>query len=776
MIRRQALAAMLVPLCLAVAARPGAAAWPHDPNVGNVALCTAANIQAATTMVPDGAGGAFVAWLDLRGGTDYDVYAQHVSAAGVPLWGVNGVAVCTAVGDQLNQKLASDRSGGIIVTWTDNRSGTSGDIYAQRLNAAGAPQWTANGVVVCDATGDQTKPVIVVDGPFGIVNAVIAWQDLRGGATTDIYAQRINDVGAPVWAANGVSVCSAVRDQLVPTMVATRQNGVIIAWEDNRNTAIGARYEIYAQWLNLLGAPQYPVDGVVLCTAANNRFSPNMVPDGADGAYLTWYDFRNGTTADVYAQRLRADFAGGAAWGTGGVALCTAAGSQLLPTITADATGATVAWEDNRSGNYDIYVQRVDPAGLVQWTTDGVALCTAVHDQFSPVIVSDGSGGAIVAWHDGRNVNSDIYAQRVGASGSPLWPADGVALSTAPRAQQYAAIAADGAGGAIVAWEDSRGSDLDIYAQRVEPYGHLGNPEPVITSVKDVSGDQGGSIKLSWAASYLDADPIYGVLEYRIFRHVPGGPAGWEYVRSQPADGLAAYSMVVPTGVDSIAGNNPTTRFFVLALASTGENWSSPPDSGYSVDNLPPATPSPFTGRYLSGAAHLHWGRNTEIDLAGYRLYRGTDAFFAPGPGNQIAAPPDTGYVDVASDGFVYKLTAIDVHGNQSAPATLLPNGTVDVGDTPAPALRFAAPSPNPARGSTTLDFALSRPGHVRVALFDVTGRLVQVLRDGELAAGAHRERIALHDAAGRELASGLFLIRLEAEGRVLTRRLATIR
>ncbi len=52
----------------------------------------------------------------------------------------------------------------------------------------------------------------------------------------------------------------------------------------------------------------------------------------------------------------------------------------------------------------------------------------------------------------------------------------------------------------------------------------------------------------------------------------------------------------------------------------------------------------------------------------------------------------------------------------------------------------------------------------------------MQVLRDGELPAGAHRERFALRDEAGRVLASGLYLLRLEAEGRVLTRRLAAIR
>src|SRR5258706_15647539 len=48
----------------------------------------------------------------------------------------------------------------------------------------------------------------------------------------------------------------------------------------------------------------------------------------------------------------------------GNVALCAATGIQDLPTIAADgAGGAIVTWEDQRGGNYDIYVQRVSAAG-----------------------------------------------------------------------------------------------------------------------------------------------------------------------------------------------------------------------------------------------------------------------------------------------------------------------------------------------------------------------------------------------------------------------------
>ena len=83
-----------------------------------------------------------------------------------------------------------------------------------------------------------------------------------------------------------------------------------------------------------------------------------------------------------------------------------------------------VTWPDNRkpANAFDIYAQRINSAGAVQWTGDGVALCTAAKNQTSPAIAADGTGGAIVAWQDLRNGNvnnddDDIYAQHVPGDG-----------------------------------------------------------------------------------------------------------------------------------------------------------------------------------------------------------------------------------------------------------------------------------------------------------------------------------------------------------------------
>jgi len=189
-------------------------------------------------------------------------------------------------------------------------------------------------------------------------------------------------------------------------------------------------------------------------------------------------DYRSGTGADIYAQRINAS--GVVQWTANGVAISTPADDdQRDPTIVSDgAGGAIITWHDSRSGalNYDIYAQRINASGVVQWTVNGVAISTAPGNQVYPTITSDGAGGAINTWSDGRSgTNADIYAQRINASGVVQWTANGVAISTAARDQLYPTITSDGAGGAIITWYDYRsGTNYDIYAQQVSANGQLG--------------------------------------------------------------------------------------------------------------------------------------------------------------------------------------------------------------------------------------------------------------------------------------------------------------
>jgi hypothetical protein len=481
-------------LCALVIAVPSVwANWVQD----GVALCTVAGEQIYPAITSDGAGGAIVTWRDGRSGS-WDIYAQGVNASGAVRWTADGVALCTAAGERGNPKITSDGAGGVIVTWHDRRSGNY-DIYAQRVNASGAVQWTADGVALCTAAGDQGYYAITSDGAGG---AIVTWEDSLGGSP-DIYAQRVNASGAVQWTADGVALCMAPGSQWSPEIISDGAGGAIVSWRDRRSGS----WDIYTQWVNASGAVQWTADGVALCTAAGDQGKPEITSDGAGGAIVTWTDRRSGNY-DIYAQRVNAS--GAVQWTADGVALGTAAGNQGYYAITSDGAGGAIAtWEDNLSGSPDIYAQRVNASGTVQWTADGVALCMAPEFQWNPEILSDGAGGAIVAWQDRRSGIWDIYTQWVNAWGAVQWTADGVALCTAAGDQTFPTITSDGAGGAFVAWYDGRSGNSDIYAQRIDATGN----QPIATLLQRYSSsasDQG--ITVTWTLAEIDSDMEFFIL------------------------------------------------------------------------------------------------------------------------------------------------------------------------------------------------------------------------------------------------------------------------
>lgn len=790
---------------LALPASPALAAWPHDPSGPGLPLRPDQLVAFTPSVCEDGTGGYFVAWDE-----NNVIFVQHVNAAGRLLWGSGAVAVASLPSSRFYPAICPDGSGGAIVAWQDNRAGNP-DVYAQRVNAAGAEQWTLNGVALCSATGTQSGVRIAADGAGA---AVVVWLDTRSGFTR-VFARGVSAAGVPQWAEDGVEVTPGTGgNQADPQIVWLPAGSYALAWQDLR-TGFG---DLYAQLLAPDGT-LFAASGIAVCTAAGNQSAARLCKDAGSGFAIAWVDER-GADADIYAQRVNA--LGSRLWVLDGVVVCAAATIQDKPSISPDPTGGLfVSWQDWRNAatsELDLYAQRLSASGAPLWAANGVVVCAATGAQVNVRSLPDGAGGALLAWADYRKADAsdvDLYAQRLGPAGTPLWNAGGVPVNVSNQRLQTPApfLCTDGRGGMNLAWVGAPpiGSTFRTYGARVDEWGYLG-AEPAIASARDVPNDQGGQVKLSWYASPLDTDPLFrNVSTYLAYRSLPPNVAQaaarragaavvspaeaagaatpprwlrtrfaatdyfWELAASVTAMHLGQYSVTVATAGDSIGGSNPLTAFMVMAMNGDGTNWwISEPDSGYSVDDLAPAAPAPFTGQYAAGSAALHWNPNSEPDLAGYELHRGGSPAFVPGAASFVAALADTGYVDAAGGPFVYKLVALDVHGNRSPVATLVPSGTLGVADG-GTAAYFAAPSPNPARTGALLRFALATAGPVELALFDAQGRRVRTLAGARFETGEHAIAFDGRDDAGRRLAPGLYLARLVAPGIAATRRLALV-
>jgi hypothetical protein len=85
--------------------------------------------------------------------------------------------------------------------------------------------------------------------------------------------------------------------------------------------------------------------------------------------------------------------------------------------------------------------------------------------------------------------------------------------------------------------------------------------------------------------------------------------------------------------------------------------------------------------------------------------------------------------------------------------------------------------SPNPFNPATLIQYELPSAGRVDLGVYDLSGRLVRVLVDGErLEAGKQTTPWNGRDDAGRAVASGVYFYRLEVGGEVLTRRMVLLK
>lgn len=450
------------------------AQWVNDPSL-NTPICTATFKQKEQRMESDGNGGVFIVWRDWRnGGGAGDIYVQRLDPDGNTLWTNNGNVICNDLADEAAPAITTDEKDGVIIAWSDERNGER-DVYAQRIDPNGNILWTLNGVPVADKSSREHSEKIISDDNGG---AIIVWEEERSNGTWDIWAQRIDSMGQIVWPAGGIPFFLDNGNRINHKIQRDGEGGVFMTCQDERN----GEFDIYAQRLDGDGNRLWGNAGIVICDAQGVQNNPKIDPEKEkDGVYISWTDKRNGADYDIYANRV--DSNGVVYWGNGKV-VCDAQGNQSAIDILSNnkTQGLIVSWKDSRSGDYDIYMQKLTPDGDPVWQNNGIAVCDAAGDQLNPNIISDKAGGAILVWQDGRSGEFDVYSQRISKLGIPQWQAQGEPVCTAVGDQFSPKNIPDNKGGSIYVWEDKRGGvSKDIYAH------HLLFEDTASTAIQELS-------------------------------------------------------------------------------------------------------------------------------------------------------------------------------------------------------------------------------------------------------------------------------------------------
>ncbi len=464
------------------------AQWSTDPLVNTRVTASGANepfpgSPGNPSSVSDGMGGVIITYGNF---TKEELYAQRIDASGNLMWGSNGITLSHNSRGNISF-IISDGTGGAFVTYAviDTSYDKLGqlylanDCYAQRLDQSGNERWKTGGVPIATGNGGQSPLDMISDGADGVFIAITD--------TDGMHIQRVSPTGVTLWQKKNGIFIDSLSGGGACKIVSDGSNGVIICYlELDSNALTVPDYGIYAQRISSTGSKLWP-KRIDVCTARRPRYEPVIISDGTNGAIIAWTDQRIYGNTDIFAQRI--DSSGKPLWATNGTSICGAANEQIHPVITSDGIGGTfIAWEDRRTGgSLNIYAQHVDKSGASLWTPNGAEIFKtpnflAYNSLMSISMISDGSGGVIMAWADQRNdgpnfreTNYDIFAQRVNADSTVQWKPNGVAVSTASGNQVNPIVVSSGGGNIIVTWDDARNTPIhNVFAQRINSTGVLG--------------------------------------------------------------------------------------------------------------------------------------------------------------------------------------------------------------------------------------------------------------------------------------------------------------
>jgi len=451
-------------------------------NGEGIIVCNVARIQITINIVPDNAGGAYIAWQDKRTSNEH-IYIQHINTAGVASWAAGGVNVDPELNNNPANTMWEDEDGCAVmayVTQHDQPANTSVSYIKFNKNLPNAIAWgpIPIGTQTSPSIDPQSNPKMCPDGAGGFI---FAWEykDAGSGSFVRLKAQRIDSNGVKQWDAAGVNVTGSnplTGNQEKHRIVTVDEGGAIVAWEDRRGNS--SHPNIYIQRLSLTGAAQWASNGLAIHVDVENYQSDLRATKTNDnGVAIVWADSRNtdDNRRQTFAQRVLGN--GNFAWEQGGVLICDEVGGQFGANIKQLGQDFAIVWADQRSGSVGLVTQILSSAGVPMLQANGIYVYFGLSGNSEEYILKTYGDTSYTFWLDTRfgYFGRKVFYQVINGAGEILLEEDGKRVSyddlSTDVPESELAVEINNVGEVCVAWVRQVGALQSVYVQLINSSG-----------------------------------------------------------------------------------------------------------------------------------------------------------------------------------------------------------------------------------------------------------------------------------------------------------------
>ncbi len=296
--------------------------------------------------------------------------------------------------------------------WEDYRDGINPRTYGQIYTFNGVAQW-ANDLAISLAT-NQLYPDITLDENENIYTT---WYSNYSG-NYEIYLNKHAVDGTDIWNTQK-KAAQNTGSQKIKSQIIYADNKIYLTWQDNRND----QGDIYLNYLDLDGN-WLPTGDIRVNndTGSAVQSEVKIIKNNLNELIIGWLDNRNGAN-DIYLTKM--DLTGNKIWSNE-----IKINNEATPVTHDNFSLATdsnnniyIVWSDDRDGQYNIYWQKLDTDGVKLNVNDQTIITQSPsYQQINPKIAIDTNDDLFIAWQDNRSGSQDIYVQKLDTDGNNLWP------------------------------------------------------------------------------------------------------------------------------------------------------------------------------------------------------------------------------------------------------------------------------------------------------------------------------------------------------------------